>query len=172
MSSPGEHLSLVFLRELESLRAELRAYPDPSALWISCEGLPNSAGTLALHLCGNLQHFVGAVLGVSGYVRDRDREFAARGLRLEEIESEINRAAEAVRETLPRLDASALARDYPAPFGEVTLPVITILARLLAHFGYHLGQIDYHRRTVTRRPSAVEHPPITTLLGPRPVGSE
>jgi len=30
---------------------------------------------LALHICGNLQHFVGAILGNTGYIRERDLEF-------------------------------------------------------------------------------------------------
>jgi hypothetical protein len=68
------------------------------------------------------------------------------------------------------LDAAALARDYPAEFGGVTLPIATILGRLLAHFGYHLGQVDHHRRIVTGRHAAIGHPPITTLQGSRSAG--
>src|SRR4051794_11155991 len=35
----------------------------------------NSIGHLVLHLTGNLNHFIGAQLGGTGYVRDREREF-------------------------------------------------------------------------------------------------
>src|ERR1041384_649946 len=68
------------LRELRSLRLELEAYHDESLIWAQPAGLPNSTGTLALHLAGNLRHYVGAVLGGNGYIRDRDLEFSARGL--------------------------------------------------------------------------------------------
>jgi hypothetical protein len=35
----------------------------------------NSIGHLVLHLTGNLNHYIGAVIGRTGYVRDRPREF-------------------------------------------------------------------------------------------------
>ena len=45
-------------------------------MWEVSGEIKNSAGNLCLHICGNLQHFVGAVLGNSGYVRKRDEEFS------------------------------------------------------------------------------------------------
>ena len=47
-------------------------FPDDETVWRTLPGVPNSAGNLALHVAGNLQHFVGAVLGGSAYVRDED----------------------------------------------------------------------------------------------------
>src|SRR5260221_183586 len=35
----------------------------------------NSAGHLLLHMTGNLSYYIGARVGETGYVRDRDREF-------------------------------------------------------------------------------------------------
>ncbi|MDT8341697.1 MAG: hypothetical protein RQ751_09320, partial [Longimicrobiales bacterium] len=72
------HLRAILLRDLAALRRELLAYPDESQIWALPPGAPNSAGTLALHMAGNLHHFVGAVLGGEGYVRDREAEFADR----------------------------------------------------------------------------------------------
>ena len=63
-----------FGRELATVRDQLLAYPDNSSVWVLPNGLPNSAGTLALHIAGNLRWFIGAQLGGSGYVRDRDAE--------------------------------------------------------------------------------------------------
>ena len=42
-------------RDLRTLRRELEAYPDERQIWEAVPALPNSAGTLALHLAGNLQ---------------------------------------------------------------------------------------------------------------------
>ena len=38
--------------------------------------ISNSGGNLALHLIGNINHFFGANLGGTGFVRKRDLEFS------------------------------------------------------------------------------------------------
>src|SRR5687768_18142607 len=68
----------ILLRDLDLLRFEIEAFASDKDLWRVLPGTVNPPGVLALHLCGNLQHFIGATLGASGYVRDRDAEFAAR----------------------------------------------------------------------------------------------
>lgn len=161
----GEAFRLVLSRELETLRGQLRAYGDDEQIWIRPAGAPNSAGNLALHLCGNLQHFVGAVLGQTGYVRDREREFTARDLPRATLEADIDAAREALSRGLAHLDAAGLSASYPAEFAGSTLPTAVILARLVAHFGYHLGQIDLHRRLVTGEAGPIEEPPIRMLEG-------
>ena len=72
------YLASILTRELECLRRELLQYENERDLWQTPAGVTNSAGTLVLHVTGNLQHYVGAVLGSSGYERDRPSEFAAR----------------------------------------------------------------------------------------------
>ena len=57
-------LKRVLLRDLEGLRAQINAYAEEEQLWEVPEGISNSAGTLALHLVGNLRHFIGAQIGV------------------------------------------------------------------------------------------------------------
>src|ERR1041384_2947899 len=66
----------LFIRDLEALKREVAAFPDDAALWVTRPGVTNTAGTLALHCAGNIQHFIGARLGGTGYVRQRDAEFA------------------------------------------------------------------------------------------------
>src|SRR4051795_8323156 len=64
--------------ELERLRdgvRELAALLSEPELWKKPVEPGNSVGHLILHLTGNLNHFVGAHLGGTGYVRDREREF-------------------------------------------------------------------------------------------------
>ena len=72
-------LSQLYERDLNKLREEIEQFTDEADLWKTSGGITNSAGNLCRHLTGNLQHFFGAVLGGSGYVRDRDAEFAAAG---------------------------------------------------------------------------------------------
>ena len=47
-------------RELAAVQREIEAYPNDDSLWQLAPGISNSGGTLALHLAGNLRHFVGA----------------------------------------------------------------------------------------------------------------
>ena len=72
-----ETLLKLFERDLEALKTEIQAYSAEAALWKVQGTIKNSAGNLALHLAGNLQHFIGAILGNTGYIRNRDYEFSA-----------------------------------------------------------------------------------------------
>ena len=144
-----ETIRTLFLRELRALRREIEAYPDESSLWETRDGITNTGGNLALHLCGNLQHYVGARLGDSGYVRDRDAEFARRNVSRAEILAEIDAATAAVRLGLNRINDEDLEQPYPESIAKTTVTTGVWLMHLVAHLGYHLGQIDYHRRMVT-----------------------
>jgi uncharacterized damage-inducible protein DinB len=146
-------LSRVLLRDVEGLRLQLEAYPDQQDIWKPVPGLSNSAGTLALHLAGSLQHYIGAVLGGTGYVRDRQAEFERRNLPREELVREMEAARAAVVAGFARLrergTETELEREYPEAIGGVTLTAGQFLIHLVAHLDYHLGQVDYHRRVVT-----------------------
>ncbi len=137
------------LRDLAGLVAELDAYRDDASVWVLPPGVKNSTGTLVLHLCGNLRHFIGAVLGRSNYVRDRDAEFAVRNLSRHELEMLIAVTRDEVVNALDGLDPARIDADYPQPVGGVTLPTGRFLVHLAVHLGYHLGQADVHRRVVT-----------------------
>jgi len=140
----------LLLRDLASLVQELEAYPDERLIWATPPGISNSAGTLALHCAGNLQHFIGARLGQTGYVRDRAAEFARRGVPRTELVAELGRAGEAVSATLLQLDPAILERIFPDSFsGGKTVATGPLLVHLATHLTYHLGQVDYHRRLVT-----------------------
>ena len=76
----GESFAFILCRDLDRLAEQIRAYEDDASLWRVEGRTKNSGGTLARHLVGNVEHFVGAVLGGTGYVRDRDGEFSQRNL--------------------------------------------------------------------------------------------
>ena len=73
-------LTELFVRDLEKLKTEIQQYRDENALWVTGGEIANSAGNLCLHLVGNLNHFVGATLGHTGYVRERDLEFSLKNV--------------------------------------------------------------------------------------------
>src|SRR6185295_2575620 len=113
-----QDLKTLFLRDLDVLKREVELYPDDASLWTLPEGLPNRAGTLALHLAGNLRHFVGAILGGSGYVRDRDAEFALRDVPREEVLSLVAAARTEVAAALDALAPATLDELYPLELAE------------------------------------------------------
>ena len=136
-------------RDLAALGREVAAFPDESQLWVTLPGVPNSAGNLTLHLAGNLQHFFGAVLGGTGYIRNRPAEFSRQNVPRVELLAEIEAARQAVRAALSRLSADQLTAQYPETIAGTRVVTGEYLLHLLTHATYHLGQIDYLRRVIT-----------------------
>lgn len=139
----------VLRRELAALRRSVEAYPDDASLWAERPGLPNSGGTIVLHLAGNLQHFLGAVLGGTGYRRDRDAEFARRDVPRAELLAEITATETAVDRGMGRVSEAVLATPFPERIAGRSLAMGDFLVHLATHLAYHLGQLDYHRRLVS-----------------------
>lgn len=137
------------LRDLDGFIAEVEAYPDEHQLWVLPAGFANSTGTLALHAAGNLRYFVGAVLGSTGYVRDREREFSVRDLPREELVRELTAAKREVGVTLASLDPARADDPFPVAVREYHPTTSRMLVHLATHLTWHLGQADYHRRAVT-----------------------
>ena len=169
MISQTASIGAMLVRELNSLRLEIEAYPTDADLWAIVPGIVNPGGTLALHLSGNLQHFVGAVLGGSTYVRNRDAEFSTRGLSRAEVVQRVDDAISAVQTTFKSLEPSDLAAEYPEPVAKMRLNTGDFLTHLASHLAYHLGQVDYHRRIVTGSPATVGTVAPGRLASARPV---
>lgn len=141
--------SVILRRELAAVRRSVEAYPDDESLWAERPGFPNAGGTLSLHVAGNIRHYVGAVLGRSGYVRDRDAEFSRRGVPRAVVVAEIEEARTAVERALGALSDDALSAPYPQDISGRTVSTADFLVHLATHLAFHLGQLDYHRRAVT-----------------------
>jgi len=142
-------LETLIVRELRAIRRELEAYPDDATVWRPIPGVPNTGGTLALHVAGNLRHFFGAILARDGYVRDREAEFARRDVPRGELLAGIDAAIESVERTLRALTDDALRAPYPEPIAKRTVSTAVFVTHLASHLAYHLGQMDIHRRAVT-----------------------
>ena len=162
-----KHLMTVISRELRALARELQAYPDDASAWRTFPGVVNSAGTLALHLAGNVQHYVGAKLGGTGYQRDRPAEFARRDVPRGDLLKEIERAIAAAETTLPQVSETALAADFPEAVGGRTIRTDEFLVHVAMHLGWHLGQVDYHRRMVTGEAGKIGAVAVTELATAR-----
>jgi hypothetical protein len=144
------NVTTLLVRELQTFARELDLFPDDASVWKTAPGITNSAGNLALHVAGNLQHFVGAVLGGSGYVRNREVEFSRSSGSRDEIKTELEAAMTAVKKVLPGLSADVLDKTYPAsPVPGKEIVTALFLQQLCSHASFHLGQAGYLRRFVT-----------------------
>jgi uncharacterized damage-inducible protein DinB len=148
MNTFFQSLEKILLRDLDRLEKEISQYHDEASIWKLEGEIKNSAGTLCLHLCGNLQHYIGVGLGKSSYVRNRDNEFAARNIERRILLEEIARTRDAVKSALQKADPAILETDYPLPVFDHPMTVQFFMIHLAAHFEYHLGQVNYHRRVV------------------------
>lgn len=143
-----EILKQLFARDLAKLVSEIEQYPTNESMWVVKEGIINSAGNLVLHLCGNLNHFIGAQLGDTGYVRQREREFSDTGLSKEDLIGKVKFTAEMVAESLDKLSDKDLEKTFPLEVMGKEWPTGFFLSHLITHLSYHLGQINYHRRLI------------------------
>jgi uncharacterized damage-inducible protein DinB len=141
-----ETLLKLFDRDLLRLEEEINLYQSEEAIWRISGEIKNTAGNLCLHLCGNLQYYIGANLGRISYIRNRDNEFAAKGLSKAELIAEVQKTRQAVRESLETLKPSILEIEYPEKVYDYPMTTGYFLIHLTAHLNYHLGQINYHRR--------------------------
>ncbi len=144
-----EDLKSLYQRDLDRLSKELEAYPNEESLWIKVDGINNTAGNLFMHLCGNLQHFIGAILNKSEYVRDRDFEFNGK-LSFDEIGKEIETTKSAVTAYFEKAEYSSFNQPYPIEVFGYTMTINSFIIHLQGHLNYHLGQINYHRRILSK----------------------
>ena len=144
-----EILSQLYQRDLDKLKIEIGQYGTDEQLWAVPDGIANSGGNLALHLIGNLNHFIGAVLGKSGYVRDRDAEFASKNTSKDDLLTAIDETSEVITSALAKLTADDLAAVYPIEVFGHPMTTEAFLIHLITHLNYHLGQINYHRRLIS-----------------------
>lgn len=144
-------LAALYARDLTRLRQQMDAFPDTASLWATGPGVTNAAGTLVLHLEGNLREYVGRHLGRIDYLRDRPAEFAARDLPQAELSARAQGLVVTVPPVIARLSDAELSATYPEMVLGVPLSSRQFLMHLSGHLNYHLGQIDYLRRLTTGR---------------------
>ena len=144
-----EALIEIFERDLIKLKDEINLYRDENNLWMLSDGINNSAGNLCLHLIGNMNHFIGTVLGKTDYVRNRDAEFASKNVAREELIAAIDETIEVVKTALNGLTEEDFDKNFPVEKHGKVVKMDFMLLHLLTHFNYHLGQINYHRRLIS-----------------------
>jgi hypothetical protein len=156
-------LQLLFVRELRGFARELELCPDDAVLWMAPPGVTNALGNLAAHVCGNLQHYVGHVLGGTDYKRNRDLEFSRRSGTRAELLREIDTTIAVVESVMPALTDEMVARPFPEQVGPFTVNTNVFLHHLSAHIAFHLGQAGYLRRIATGDARSADPVPVKAI---------
>lgn len=141
-----QDLQSLYTRDLNKLKLEIESYQNEASIWKTDKNISNSAGNLCLHLIGNLNHFIGAQLGNSGYIRKRELEFSLKDIPRAELIEKIEGTLEVVISTFNTLSREDLGKDFPLEALGYKMTTEYFLIHLFGHLSYHLGQINYHRR--------------------------
>ncbi len=140
----------LLIRDLQKLIKELKAYTNEADLWRVEKAINNSAGTLALHLVGNLNHFIGHILGGTMYKRDREFEFSGTIVPREKMIEQIDQTIEMLNKIMPQLSDERMNQPFEFNFlGEHS--TVYYVMHFITHLSYHLGQINYHRRLLAQQ---------------------
>ncbi|MFT4850350.1 MAG: hypothetical protein ACI83B_002907 [Sediminicola sp.] len=143
-------LKLFFERDLNKLKLEIESYQNEANIWRIEDAILNSSGNLCLHLIGNLNAFIGAELGNTGYVRDREFEFSGKQIPKRDLIEKIDHTLSMINSTLDSLNKEQLKQEYPKIIFKEKMSVEYFLIHLTTHLTYHLGQINYHRRLLDK----------------------
>ncbi len=144
-----ENIEQLLARDLKKLQQEIGDYEDETILWKTVDGIGNSAGNLCLHLIGNLNTYIGATLGNTGYIRNREFEFSSKNIPRELMMENIDLVLIVIKETLKKISDEQLLEMYPLEVLGYPMTTLYFLLHLQAHLNYHLGQINYHRRILS-----------------------
>lgn len=139
-------LSALFKRDLEKLVKEIELYKNEKVIWEIDGHIANSSGNLTLHLVGNLNTYIGSVIGKTNYVRNREQEFALKDIPRHVLIQKLNDTIEVVERSLENMTPGQLAQEYPVQVFEKKTSTEYMLVHLATHLSYHLGQVNYHRR--------------------------
>jgi uncharacterized damage-inducible protein DinB len=141
-----ESLIKLYKRDLNAVKKELQSYKNEANIWLVDKEISNCTGNLVLHIVGNLNHFIGAILGNTGYIRKRDLEFSQKNISVSEMIKMIDDTQNVIDKTLSNLTEANLQEEYRRNPFEDYMTTEYFLLHLKSHLAYHLGQINYHRR--------------------------
>lgn len=139
-------LANLYEKDLRVLVNEVNQFKNEDDLWKTAGSVKNSAGNLALHIIGGLNHFFGATLAHTGYVRNRDQEFSKKGVKKADLVAGLEEVIPVMKKTLTDLTQQDMEAEYPIVFDGEKKTTMFIAVRMYAHLSYHLGQVNYLRR--------------------------
>jgi uncharacterized damage-inducible protein DinB len=113
-------------------------------LWVKPFAFGNSVGHLVLHLTGNLNHYIGAGIAGTGYVRNRPLEFTDPSQSpAEAVLAGFHEAIAMVVRTIESLDDESLVVPIQDPDRHPIQTRFGLLLVCAAHVNNHIGQMAY-----------------------------
>lgn len=141
-----DSLKTLYTRDLAKLKLEITLYSSEENIWRIDQNILNSAGNLCLHLVGNLNTYIGAELGNTGYIRNRPEEFSLKNVPRQELINKIDQTMEMLEIVVGSLTEDQLKSEFPRAVSDNRVSTEHFLIHLAMHLSYHLGQVNYHRR--------------------------
>lgn len=153
LSAAGSNVSLLttvkselvaYFRHLaERVERHVRAVPEEQ-LWDKPFPFANSLGHLVLHLTGNLNHYIGAGIAGTGYVRNRPVEFTdPNRYPREQILQRFREAIDLVVRTIESMDESAMLKPVDFPDRHPIATQFGLLVVCASHLNNHIGQMAW-----------------------------
>jgi len=139
-------LAKFYERDIRKLIEEINLFSNEEDLWRTQGSVKNASGNLVLHIVGGLNYLIGATLGQTGYVRDRDQEFIRKDVERKVLVAQLEELIPMINDTLNGLTPEQMEAEYPIFFDKPHTSASYVLVQLLAHLNYHLGQVNYLRR--------------------------
>jgi len=138
----------LFKRDLDRLKKEIEQYSNDTHFWKVEKDIKNSGGNLTIHLIGNLNHFIGATLGKTDFIRNREGEFNDKNIPRKRIIEDIDKVKTIIENATNSLSDTDLKKEFPLQVLGYAMTTEYFLIHLYGHLNYHLGQINYHRRLI------------------------
>lgn len=139
---PAAAILALFHQLHQQLRDELTGLDDDAINWLPALGA-NSIATIVTHLIGSEAETLRSVAGTE-CERDRDAEFVARRLAMDEVIGLVRAADSLVADLGPLMDSKRLDATFPLPTlpAEETRPGLTWLIGNYGHAREHVGQVQ------------------------------
>ncbi len=111
-------------------------------IWQRPNDASNSMGNIILHLCGNIRQYIISALGRQPDIRERDKEFAAKGgYNKEELQTKLTATLELAINTIKSIDEAGLLKIYSVQ--GFNYSGIGIIIHVTEHYSHHTGQIIF-----------------------------
>jgi uncharacterized damage-inducible protein DinB len=147
MSALNSTIARDFCRYYEEAAGKIRVLVTPLSneqIWNQPYPYGNSIGHLLLHLTGNLNYYIGAEIGGTGYERNRALEFSdTSGAPKDTLLKNFEDAITMVTAVLQKQAESDWSAPYAAKGMEDAGDRFSVFLRCATHISHHTGQIIY-----------------------------
>jgi uncharacterized damage-inducible protein DinB len=123
-----------------AITLRLRKLSDEQ-IWRRNGSNENAVGNLILHLCGNVQQWIGYSIGGDPDTRDRPAEFSATSLTRAELEEKLRATIDHALDILRKFPPARLAETVQTQMGPST--ALEAIYQVVGHFQQHAGQIIF-----------------------------